>query len=403
VDCRYQTIPDFLGDFHIFIVQKTTFDEPRQTAQTAFSFMTPLEALVALNILPRIGPIRIRRLLEAFGDATSILGAPKDRLMRVDSIGEETAKIIHSWQDHADPIQEIAETKERGISIVTQSDPDYPAPLQEIYDPPLLLYVWGKIEPRDRHAISVVGSRRSTHYGTQATKKLSFQLAGAGFTIISGLARGIDTAAHEAALAANGRTIAVLGSGLAQLYPPENLALAEKIAAGNGAVVSEFSLHKPPDKQTFPMRNRIVAAWSEAILVVECPSRSGSLITANLGSDYGKAIFAVPGPIDKPTSAGCNQLIRDGATLVSDVSHILDELDQLPFDKKATVSEPIAPLPELPEDEAAVFAIVRDRDSSIDDVVERTGFPAQRVSTTLMKLEIRRLIRPLPGFRYTLR
>ena len=365
--------------------------------------MSPLEALVALNMLPKIGPVRVRRLLEAFGDPASVLSTPKDRLMRVDGIGEETAKILHGWQDHTDPTVEIREAQGRGISIVTQEDEGYPAPLRDAYDPPLLLYVWGKIEPRDKHAIGVVGSRRATHYGTQATKKLSYQLAQSGFTIVSGLARGIDTAAHEAAIAASGRTIAVIGSGLARLYPPENLGLAEKIAAGNGAVVSEFPLHTAPDKQTFPMRNRIVAAWSRALLVVECPAWSGSLITANLASEYGKPIFAVPGPIDKPSSAGCNQLIRDGATLVADASHILDDLGELPFARKASAAEPAAEIPELPEDEAAVFAAVTDDESPVDRIIERCGLPAHIVSGTLMKLEMRRLVRAFPGFRYARR
>jgi DNA processing protein len=366
--------------------------------------MTPLEAIVALNMLPKIGPVRVRRLLEAFGGKPeSILGAAKDRLMRVDSIGEETAKILHAWQNFADPLTEIREAKERGISIVMQDDEDYPAPLREAYDPPLLLYVWGKLAPRDRHAISIVGSRRATNYGTQATKKLSYQLAQAGFTIISGLARGIDTAAHEAAVAASGRTIAVLGSGLGKLFPPENLALAEKIASGYGAVVSEFPIHTSPDKQTFPMRNRIVAAWARAVLVVECPAWSGSLITANLASEYGKPIFAVPGPIDKPTSAGCNQLIRDGATLVSDVSHILDDLGELPFTRQASAAEPVGTLPELPEEEAAVFAAVTSEESPVDRIIERTGLPAHVVTATLMKLEMRKLVRAFPGFRYARR
>ena len=366
--------------------------------------MTALEALVALNMLPKIGPVRVRRLLEAFGgNPASILGAPKDRLMRVNGIGEETAKILHGWQDLADPITELREAQERGIAIVTQDDADYPAPLREAYDPPLLLYVWGKLEARDRHAISIVGSRRATIYGTQATKKLAYQLAQAGFTIISGLARGIDTAAHEAAVAANGRTIAVLGSGLGKLFPPENLALAEKIASGFGAVVSEFPIHTSPDKQTFPMRNRIVAAWARAVLVVECPAWSGSLITANLASEYGKPIFAVPGPIDKPTSAGCNQLIRDGATLVADASHILDDLGELPFARKASAAEPAAEIPELPEDEAAVFAVVTMDESPVDRIIERSGLPAHVVTATLMKLEMRRLVRAFPGFRYARR
>lgn len=365
--------------------------------------MTPQEALVALNLLPTIGPIRVRKLLESLGDAAAVLGAPMERLLRVDGIGEETAKILHGWQDHADPVAEIREAAERGIAIVTQDDAGYPVPLRDTYDPPLLLYVWGKLEVRDRHAIGMVGSRRATHYGTQAAKKFSYQLAQAGFTIISGLARGIDTAAHEAAIAAHGRTIAVIGSGLGKLYPPENLGLAEKIAAGNGAVVSEFPLHTAPDKQTFPMRNRIVAAWSQALLVVECPAWSGSLITANLATEYGKPVFAVPGPIDRETSTGCNQLIRDGATLVYDASHLLDDLGELPFARKPAATEPAAAIPELPAEEAAVFAAVTPDEAPVDRIIERCGLPAHVVTATLLKLELRRLVRAFPGFRYARR
>ncbi len=365
--------------------------------------MTSQEALVALNMLPTIGPIRTRRLLEAFGQPAAVLGAAVDRLMRVDGIGEESAKIVHGWHDHADPSAEIQEAVERGIAIVTQDDDDYPAPLRDTYDPPLLLYVWGQLEARDRHAIGIVGSRRTTHYGTHATQMLSYQLAQAGFTIISGLARGIDTAAHEAAIAANGRTVAVVGSGLGKLYPPENLGLAEKIAAGHGAVVSEFPLHTAPDKQTFPMRNRIVAAWVRALLVVECPAWSGALITANLATEYGKPVFAVPGPINQATSAGCNQLIRDGATLVCDASHILDDLGELPFGHHSGAPQPTAAVPELPPDEAVVWAAVTDDESPVDRIIERCGLPAQVVSATLMKLELRRLVRAFPGFRYARR
>ncbi len=365
--------------------------------------MSPVESLVALNLLPKIGPIRVRRLLEAFGEPAAVLAAPKDRLMRVDGIGEETANILRRWQDHADPAKELEEARTRGISIVTHDDADYPAPLREVYDPPLLLYVWGKLEPRDRHAIGVVGSRRATTYGRNATKKLSYQLAASGFTVISGLARGIDTTAHEAALAARGRTVAVIGSGLAKLYPPENLGLAEKIADGNGAVVSEFPLHTAPDKQTFPMRNRIVAGWSQAVLVVESPAWSGSLITANLATEYGKPVFAVPGPIDKDTSAGCHKLIREGATLVADASHILDDLGELPFARAAAAPEEASDVPELPDEEAAVFAAIGADETPVDRVIESTGLPPSSVTSTLMKLELRRLVRALPGFRYVRR
>ena len=370
--------------------------------------MTPLEAQVALNMLPKIGPVRVRRLLERFGAAAAVLGAPKDQLLRVEGIGPETAAILHRWQDHADPLGEIDECRQRGISLVLREDEAYPAALREIYDGPLLLYVWGALEACDRHAIGVVGSRRATHYGMQTTKKFSYQLAHAGFTILSGLARGIDTSAHEAALAAGGRTVAVIGSGLAKLYPPENLALAERIAAGNGAVVSEFPLHTAPDKQTFPMRNRIVAGWSRAVLVVECPAWSGSLITANLATEYGKPVFAVPGQVDKPSSAGCHQLIRDGATLVADPSHLLDDLGELPLGRlpvAAAVAETgAAPdLPELAGDEAVVYAAVGADDEAVDRIIERSGLPASVVTSTLMKLEMRRLVRVFPGFRYARR
>jgi DNA processing protein len=366
--------------------------------------MSPLEALVTLNFLPKIGPIRVRRLLEVFGDPASILAASADRLLRVDGIGEETVGILRNWQDHADPVAEIANATARGITIVPQDHESYPAPLRNAYDPPLLLYVWGEIQARDRHAIGMVGSRRATPYGRQATQKFSSRLATAGFTILSGLARGIDTTAHEAALEAGGRTIAVLGSGLARLYPPENLSLAENIAAGKGAVVSEFPLETAPDKQTFPMRNRIVAAWAQAVLVVECPEWSGSLITANLASEYGKPVFAVPGPIDKVTSAGCNQLIRDGATLVMEADHILEDLGELPLGHAPRSTPQVAPaVVDLPADEALVFSKLDAGESAVDQIVEATGLPASTVTATLMKLELRRLVRAMPGFRYVRR
>jgi len=195
----------------------------------------------------------------------------------------------------------------------------------------------------------------------------------------------------------------VIGSGLAQLYPPENLGLAEKIATGHGAVVSEFPLHTAPDKQTFPMRNRIVAGWARAVLVIECPAWSGSLITANLATEYGKPVFAVPGPIDKPTFAGCHQLIREGATLVADPGQLLDDLGELPFARQASPAEPPASIPELPAEEALVFAAVTSDEAAVDRIIERCGLPAHVVTATLMKLEMRRLVRAFPGFRYARR
>lgn len=363
--------------------------------------MTPLEALVTLNLLPKIGPVRVRRLLERFSSPEAILSASKDALLRVDGIGNETAGILCRWQDHADPTRELRESAERGLTLLLPTDPAFPPALRQAYDAPLYLYVWGRVEERDRHAIGIVGTRRISHYGRDTTKKLSFQLAHAGFTILSGLARGVDTVAHEAALAASGRTIAVIGSGLAQLFPAENFGLAEKIADGRGAVVSEFPLHTAPDKQTFPQRNRIVAAWSQALLVTESPAWSGSLITANLANEYGRPVFAVPGPINSPTSAGCNKLIREGATLVTDAGDVIDDLSSLPFDRPSPSLDPGEPtVPELPEEEAKVFSALGDGESGVDRLIDLTGLPAPVVTATLMKLEMRRLVRPLPGFRY---
>lgn len=364
-----------------------------------------LEHLLALNGLPKLGPVRIRRLLDRFGSAEAVLAADRDRLLGVDGIGPELAGILRDWESHADPAAELRELDERELSVVTPEDANFPAALRESYDCPLLLYVWGELQERDRHAIGIVGTRRATHYGRDATKKLSFQLAGAGFTILSGLARGIDTTAHEAAIAAKGRTVAVIGSGLAKVWPAENLPLAEMIAAGHGAVVSEFPLHTPPDKKTFPQRNRIVAAWSRAVVVTECPAWSGSIITANLATEYGRPVYAVPGPIDKPSSAGCHRLIRDGATLLTDASELLDDLGSLPG-MAAPPSAPATEKPEpppLPEDEQRVFAALAERELGIDPLVELTGLPAPAISATLLKLEMKQLVRPLPGFRYTRR
>lgn len=365
--------------------------------------MTPREATIALNMLSKIGPIRVRRLIEHLGSADKILTASVDQLTKVQGVGPETARHIVAWQDKIDLTAELAECKARGIEIITQDDEAYPEPLRHMYDPPLALYIWGQLTAADKHAIAVVGSRRTTHYGQSASHTLSRDLARAGLTIISGLARGIDTCAHKGALDAGGRTIAVIGSGLGQLYPPENMKLAEQIADGNGAVISEFRLSHPPDKKTFPMRNRIVAAWSSGVLVCECPKWSGSMITANLGIEMGKTIYAVPGQIDRPTSAGCNQLIRDGATLVSSADDILEDLSALPLNFGLEVQPESTPEVELDATEQKVLATLSKEESLIDEIVAKSALTVPVIITTLLKLEMKRLVRQLPGPRYMLR
>ena len=365
--------------------------------------MTSREALVALNMLPKIGPIRVRRLMERFGAAEPILRAPTSQLISVEGIGPETAGVIHGWENRIDLASELREAEERGISIITQEDSTYPEALRQSYDPPLLLYVWGELTEADRHAIAIVGSRKTTHYGIQTARQFAFQLAASGMTIISGLARGIDTHAHEGAVAAKGRTIAVIGSGLGQIYPPENMDLAGKITAGHGAVVSEFPLNTTPSKQTFPMRNRIVAAWPQAVLVVECPEWSGARITANLAAELGKPVHAIPGPIDRPSSAGCHALIREGATLVTKGQDILDDLSVLPPGSIALPDRETPPRPPLEPSAQSVINALQNGPAPVDELLHTTTLPLPEINVQLLKLEIQGLIKQLPGNRYTLK
>ena len=373
--------------------------------------MTPKDAYLALNLLPRIGPIRVRRLLERFQSPQQILTAKRRELLEVPGIGEDMAEQIGDWENRIDLAEEKRRIADHDISLVTLDDENYPAALREIHDPPFLLYMKGTLTPADAAAIGVVGSRRTTHYGKEQAKKLSFQLAKAGFTIVSGLARGIDTAAHEAALAANGRTLAVLGSGIGNVYPPENQALADRIA-GSGAVLSEFPVLYVPDKQSFPLRNRIVAGLSQGLLVVEAPVRSGSLITANQALEQGRTVFAVPGPIDRPTSEGCHRLIQQGATLVCCAQDIIDELgmeiNSLALDFSTEPRYP-SQMPsgkpqrqlDLSEPERLLLAALTRGDATIDSLADATGIPTGKVSATLLQLELKSLIKQLPGKYFT--
>ncbi len=363
--------------------------------------MNATDAYLALTLLPGIGPVRVRRLLERFNTPPDILSASAKAIQSVNGFGSEMANLIVHWEDHVDLPEEYRRIHEHDIDLITLDSEDYPPSLREIHDPPFLLFVKGKLLERDRHAIAVVGARRCTHYGTEAAKKLSFQLAYAGLTIISGLARGIDTAAHEAALAAKGRTLAVLGSGIGNIYPPENTALAEKITQ-SGAVISEFPVLYVPDKQSFPLRNRIVSGMSFGILVAEAPARSGSLITANQALDQGRNVYAVPGPIDRPTSVGCNRLIQQGATLVTDANDILEEREML-FPNESTAllfsdeNEAHSTTAKLDDTEKTVYEALESSETQIDIIIQRTKLPSPTVSSTLLRLEMKRLVKQLPG------
>ena len=359
--------------------------------------MNSTEACIALNMLPTMGPVRLRRLLEVFDTPERILSAKRSALRAIDGIGNEVAEQITNWEGTVDLSAELERIREFGAEVITAESPTYPRQLHEIHAPPIVLYVWGELTERDQHAIGVIGSRRTSHYGAECAKKLSYQLAYAGLTIISGLARGIDTAAHQGALAAKGRTIAVIGSGLTKLYPPENAALADKIRSGNGAVVSEFSMTVEPDRQTFPMRNRIISGWSHGILVVEAGLNSGALITASQAIEQGRSVYAVPGHINAPTAHGSNRLIQQGAKLVMDASDILADLEILLPEKQKLPEASARSLPELSEDERRVYDAIHAAETPIDAITAASNLPSATVSSALLRLELKHLVKQLPG------
>jgi DNA processing protein len=359
--------------------------------------MTPTEACIALNMLPTMGPVRLRKLLQVFATPDRILAARRDEVRAVEGIGREVADQIANWESLVDLSEELKRIREFGAEVITSESPLYPKQLREIHSPPIVLYVWGELLERDQHAIGVIGSRRTTHYGLESAKKLSYQLAYAGLTVISGLARGIDTAAHQGALAAKGRTVAVIGSGLSKLYPPENAALAEKIRSGQGAIVSEFSMEIEPDRQTFPMRNRIISGWSHGLLVVEAGANSGALISVTQALEQGRNVYAVPGHINAPTAIGSNRMIQQGAKLVMDANDILDDLQILLPESKPAPQATTRALPIMTDEEKSVYAAIGESETSIDDIATGADLPSGIVSSTLLRLELKRLVKQLPG------
>ena len=361
--------------------------------------MTATEALIALNMIEGVGPVRARSLLEHFGEAPRILAASESELLRVRNIGADTARAIHDWEKTIDLPGELQRIQDFGVQVLIQSDALYPESLREIYDPPLVLYVRGALSPKDKNAVALVGSRMVTHYGVETARKLAYQLAYVGVTVVSGGARGVDTSAHQGALAAKGRTIAVLGTGINLVFPPENNELFDRIAA-NGAVITQFPFNRPADKQSFPIRNRIVAGMTLGTVVVEANLTSGALITANFATEYGRQVFAVPGRIDSPRSKGCHDLIKKGAKLCEGAEDILSEFEYLfPASNRPPSANETGQLPalELSANEQAVYNTLAKEEISIDDVIRGSGLPSSAVSVALLGLEMKRLVKQLPG------
>jgi DNA processing protein len=361
--------------------------------------MDSKEALVALNLVEHVGPVRVRQLLEHFGDAPGVLRASKAELLRVQGVGEETAEAIANWEKTVELAAELQRISDFGCHILTQADADYPQLLRQIYDPPIVLYVKGQLTAKDNNAVTIVGSRRTTHYGQEVARRLAYQLAYVGVTVVSGGARGIDSAAHQGALTAKGRTVVVLGTGINIVFPPENAELFERIAA-NGALVTQFPFNRQADRQSFPIRNRIVAGMSLGTVVVEAGMNSGALITAGMAVDNGRQVFAVPGRIDSPQSKGCHDLIKKGAKLCESAEDILSEFEYLfPTTNRppALTEDGTLPAISLSENEQKVLDTLGKEESSIDEVIRQSGLPASAASVALLGLEMKRLIRQLPG------
>ncbi len=362
--------------------------------------LTPRQALMVLNALPNIGPITTRRLLAAFdGDPARALAASASELKRIERVGPVIAETITGWRSHFDLAEEEAALTKLGGKFVTAEDPGYPALLRDIPDPPAGLYCLGDYAGADR-AASIVGSRRATLYGLAVAKRLAGDLARLGFWVVSGGARGIDLAAHEGALEAGGKTAVVLGCGVDMVYPPEHLDLYRRIAA-QGAVFSEFPLGRGADKQTFPMRNRLIAGMGRAVIVVESDVNGGSMITARQAVDYGREVFAVPGRIDQASARGCHKLIREGeAKLLTGLEDILVEwkftgqLD-IQMDQALPLATPASAeiLAALGEDARRIFALLTGgQPLHIDELAIKAELPSARVAASLLLLELKRLV-----------
>ena len=353
-----------------------------------------------LSLVSGVGP-RIRKtLLAHFGSAQAVLAAAPSDLREVPGIGAKISRAISAAAREIDVEAELAMCRERHIAVIIESDDAYPSRLKEIPDPPGVLFVRGAFAPTDGLAVAIVGTRHATQYGLAQAERLAAGLSRAGYTIVSGLARGIDAAAHRGALKAGGRTLAVLGSGVLNVYPPEHVELAGEISL-RGAVMSENPPLSPPLAGAFPQRNRIITGLSLGVIVVEASERSGALISARHAMEQGREVFAVPGRVDNRMSRGCHRLIRDGAKLVESVDDVLEELGPLatPTQREdgTQVRHPVEL--QLNEPEQAVLGAVDDEPTSIDDIASASGLPVQNVLSTVSVLEMKRLIRRVSGNR----
>lgn len=363
--------------------------------------MSDLTSWLALNAVPGVGAYRFQMLLRRFGTPEAALRASLSELLKVPGLGPQTAAAIQSCPAYDFAERQIRLAERHGVRLVTIHDEAYPVRLRQIFDPPPLLYMRGSLETRDEQAIAVVGTRRATPYGRRITERFCEALVEAGFTIISGLARGIDTVAHRCALHRAGRTVAVLGSGHDRPYPPENRTVIEQ-ATRAGAVITEFPFGTGPDAMNFPQRNRIISGMSLGVIVVEAGRASGAMITAQYALDQDREVFAVPGLLTSPASEGTNYLIKSGAAkLVQDVVDIIEEVGAgigLAVAPKEAESK-TAQLPLLPEEDR-VYNTLSDTPLHIDRIATTANLSTSETLAVLLGLELKGVIRQLPGKRF---
>ncbi len=367
------------------------------------------DAYIVLNMISGIGSARLEALLSNFSTPSKILSAGISSLERTSGISRKLAESIASWQDTIDYKAELGLAEKGGVKIVTRIDDGYPEILKQIYDPPICLYVRGEIPESLELSIAVVGSRRMTSYGQRMARHLTESAVFAGWTVISGLAYGVDAVAHQAALDAGGKTVAVLGGGLARIHPQDHVPLARDIS-DNGAVISEFPMEHPVTRQSFPRRNRIVSGLSRATLVVEAGLNSGALITANTALDQNRQVFAVPGQADNPQARGCNALIRQGAKLTESFDDVIDEFEFLPGlgsvkknEDEDQPEEETHNIGDLSPEEQLIMTSLKDGEKSVDGIAADSELPPGKLLAMLMKLEMKKAVKQLPGKIYSLK
>ncbi len=353
---------------------------------------------IALTEVSDVGPVTARKLLAVYKTPEAVFNAPYKELCGIDFIKAKKAKNIKEYSGWAKIDIQMKKIESKKIRVVTLSDNDYPEMFRNMEDAPVMFYAKGGMQKEDRFAIAIVGSRKYSPYGKFAAEKMASDLSALGFTIVSGMARGIDTLAHIAAIKSGGRTVAVLGSGLDVPYPPENKMLIEKIS-DSGCVVSEFPPGAKPDKENFPRRNRLISGLSMGVVVIEATSDSGSLITAQYAADQGKEVFAVPGNINSANSAGTNRLIKDGAKLVQGVEDIVEELAPV---LKGFIKTKDKSKIELTDEERRLCDIMTAEPRHVDMLSRESGMPSSRVLGILLSLELKGVARQAEGKKFFL-